>query len=117
VTKKLLWPAVVAAAAGALSACATGRTVGLIGVGDTPEKVVAQYGKPDRTYKRQTASGDVEAWGYMPFWPGFSIATEPIGSRGSMSPEIPLEPIREDENMRVFFKQGKVVAVEYRSSK
>ena len=54
---------------------------------------------------------------FVPYWPGFSVPTEPIGSRGALSPDIPLEPIRDDEDMRVFFKAGKVIAVEYRANK
>ena len=52
----------------------------------------------------------------MPFWPGFGLPTEPIGSRGALSNEIPLETIRDDEYARVFFKDGKVVAVESRQN-
>ena len=51
------------------------------------------------------------------FLPGFGMPTEPMGSRGSLSSEIPLEPIRDDEDIRVFFKADKVVAVEYRNNK
>lgn len=112
---KRLLPVVLAVAA--LAACATVRPNDKIAIGDSTDKVFANYGKPDRKYKRQTAQGDLEAWSYMPYWPGFSTATEPIGSRGSLSPDIPLEPIRDDEDMRVFFKAGKVVAVEYRANK
>jgi hypothetical protein len=114
---KLLGPLAFVAVAAALSACATTRPAGKIAVGDTPDKVIAAYGKPDRVYKRQTAQGDLAAWGYMPFWPGFGMPTEPMGSRGSLSSDIPLEPIRDDEDIRVFFKGDKVVAVEYRNNK
>lgn len=114
---KLLAPAVFIAVAAALAACATPRPTDKIGIGDTPEKVIAAYGKPDRIYKRQTSAGELAAWGYMPWFPGFGLPTEPIGSRGYLSPEIPLEPIRDDEDVRVFFKADKVVAVEYRNSK
>jgi hypothetical protein len=93
------------------------RARGRVEVGHTPQQVEDALGKPDRVYRRQTSSGDLETWGYMPYWPGFSTATEPIGSRGSLSQEIPLEPIRDDEDLRVFFKAGKVVAVESRKSK
>lgn len=104
-------------AAGALAACATNRPAGMVAIGDSTEKVQAAYGKPDRHYKRQTAQSNLEAWAYMPYWVGFGTPTEPIGSRGSLSSEIPLEPIRDDEDMRVFFKDGKVVAIEYRANK
>lgn len=85
-------------------------------IGADANAVQAALGKPDRVYKRTTSNGDVEAWGYMPYWVGFGTPTEPIGSRGSLSSDIPLEPMREDEDVRVFFKAGKVVAVESRRS-
>lgn len=99
------------------AACAGARPRGRAEVGQTSQQVEDMLGKPDRIYRRQTSQGDLEAWGYMPLWPGFTTATEPAGSRGSVSSEIPLEPMREDEDMRVFFKAGKVVAVESRRSK
>ncbi len=104
-------------AVGAVCACATVRPAAKIEIGSIPDQVLVAYGKPDRVYRRLTAQGDLEAWSYMPFWPGFGIPPEPIGSRGSLSSEIPLEPIRDDENVRVFFKDGKVVAVEYRQAR
>jgi hypothetical protein len=100
------------------AACATNRPKGAVALGDTPEKVQSVYGKPDRVYKRVTASGDVEAWGYMQYWIGFGMPTEPIsGGRPQVSADVPLEAIRDDEDVRVFFKGGKVAAVEYRSNK
>ena len=112
--RKLL-PLMLAAAA--FSSCATARPMGRVEVGYTTDQVQVALGKPDRVYKRQTSSGDLEAWGYMPYWPGFGLPPQPIGSRGSLSSEIPLEPIRDDEDIRVFFKSGKVVAVESRQAK
>lgn len=112
---KRFLPVVILVAA--LGACATVRPGEKIAVGDTTDKVQSAYGKPDRRYKRQTAQGELEAWGYMPYWIGFGLPAEPIGSRASLSSEIPLEPIRDDEDVRVFFKDGKVVAVEYRANK
>ncbi len=99
-----------------LSACATTRPVSGIQIGASPEQVREKLGKPDRVYKRQVAQGALEAWGYMALWPGFSVPTEPIGSRGALSQEIPLETIRDDEYARVFFRDGKVVAVESRQN-
>ena len=114
-------PILVALAAAAslfFAGCASApRARGRVEVGNTPQQVQDALGRPDRVYRRQTTAGDFETWGYMPYWPGFSTATEPIGSRGSISNEIPLEPIRDDEDLRVFFKAGKVVAVESRASK
>jgi hypothetical protein len=99
---------------GALLGCATNRPMDKIQIGATADSVQAAYGKPHRVYRRSTAQGDLEAWGYTPYWVGFGMPTEPIGSRGSLSSDIPLEPIRDDEDVRVFFKAGKVIAVEYR---
>ena len=45
------------------------------------------------------------------------MPAQPIGSRGALSSDLPLEPIRDDEDVRVFFKGGKVVAVESRQSR
>jgi hypothetical protein len=94
--------------------CAGNRPRGGVEVGQTPEQVEGTLGKPDRRFRRQTPSGDVETWGYMPFWPGFGIPAEPVATRGALASEIPLEPLRDDEDTRVYFKQGKVVAVETR---
>jgi len=111
---KKLWPLVLGA--GLCAGCATTRPVSGVQLGSTPEQVREALGKPDRVYKRQVAQGELQAWGYMPFWPGFGLPTEPIGSRGALSNEIPLETIRDDEYARVFFKDGKVVAVESRQN-
>lgn len=96
--------------------CATTRPVGGIQLGYSPDQVRGILGKPDRVYTRQVKEGQLEAWGYMPLWPGFGMPTEPIGSRGALSPEIPLETIRDDEYARIFFRDGKVVAVESRQN-
>ena len=112
---KKLWPLLLAAAA---AGCATVPPVANVQVGFTPEQVEAALGKPDRIYRRQTADGTLEAWGYMPWWPGFSVVTEPRASHGTVvSADIPLEPIRRDEDVRVFFKAGKVAAIESRQSR
>ena len=50
----------------------------------------------------------------MPYWPGFAIPAQVIGGGGTATCEALLEPNRDDEDFRVFFKGGRVVAVESR---
>ena len=83
-------------------------------LGQSPDEGLNALGRPDRLYRRLAPSGEVEAWGYMPYWPGFAIPAQVIGGGGTATCEALLEPNRDDEDFRVFFKGGRVVAVESR---
>ncbi len=104
-------PMVLAALLG-LSAAAWGRSP--VSLGQTPEQVRAELGKPHQKIVQITQQQDLEIWSYRRsyriFWMGddcpddYSYVPQPMSG-------APQEtgPLRCDEKARVIFVDGKVI--------
>lgn len=90
--------------------------VGRVGVGFTPEMVQVALGEADRRYTRTSLQGTSEVWVYLDHGPKFSIGLG--GSSGNSAYGVGMrtgdDTFREDENLRVVFEGGRVVALETR---
>ena len=91
---------------------------GRVGVGFTPEMVQVALGEADRRYTRTSLQGTSEVWVYLDHGPKFSVGLGIGGSSGNSAYGVGLrtgdDTFREDENLRVVFEGGRVVALETR---
>ena len=90
---------------------------GKVEMGFTAEMVEVALGKADRLSSRTTDRGQAEVWTYFDSSPRFSIGLGIGSSRGStgMGGGVTLgDNFRDDENMRVVFEGGRVIAIETR---
>lgn len=90
---------------------------GEVDVGFTPEMVRLALGEPTRQFHRQTEAGAVELWVYHDNGPRFSfgIGVGSVGRHSATSVGVGTSTGGYDpeEKMRVEFRGGRVVAVEY----
>jgi hypothetical protein len=89
-------------------------------LGFTPAQVFVALGDPDRKYTRTTAQGTMEVWAYRDDRPVFSFGLG-LGSAGSSSAYgagvgVTTGGDRYDDKLRVIFTDGKVTALEGRTS-
>ncbi len=89
---------------------------GKVEVGFTQEMVLMALGKPSRKYTRKAQDEILEVWAYTEGRPGLGLSLgAATGSSVVYGGGISVGGgDREDERMRVVFKEGKVTAVEKR---
>lgn len=100
----------------ALSACAgpKARLVDRVTLGDTPERIRASFGEPNRRFMRVTEGESVEVWAYTLTAPFFLMPVEKA-ERGVAAAAASVTGLRDDESLRLVFRAGKVVAFEGRN--
>jgi hypothetical protein len=91
-----------------------------VDLGFTPAQVFMALGEPDRKYTRTTAQGTTEVWAYRDNRPAFSFGFG-FGSAGGSSAYgagvgVTTGGDRYDDKLRVIFADGKVTALESRTS-
>ena len=91
-----------------------------VDLGFTPAQVYTALGEPDRKYTRTTAQGTTEVWAYRDDRPVFSFGFG-FGSAGGSSAYgaglgVTTGGDRYDDKLRVIFADGKVTALESRTS-
>ncbi len=88
---------------------------GEVEVGYSEEMVQMALGKPDRTFRRQTAKEETVVWAYADKTPtlgfGFGIGSGGHHSGGGVAVGTSTGGDRGDR-LRVIFKEGKVTAIE-----
>jgi hypothetical protein len=92
-----------------------------VDLGFTPAQVFMALGDPDRKYTRTTAEGTTEVWAYRDDRPAFSFGLG-FGSAGGSSAYgagvgVTTGGDRDDDKLRVIFADGKVIALESRTSR
>ncbi len=91
---------------------------GRAGIGFTPEMVQVALGEADRRYTRTSLQGTSEVWVYLDHGPKFSIGVGLGGYSGNSAYGVGMrtgdDTFRENENLRVVFEGGRVVALETR---
>jgi hypothetical protein len=95
----------------ALAACA-GPRGGRIAVGQTAEQVEAELGKPDKRYARGSEKESLDIWAWDVYRGPFGLNSSP--AIGQTPRDVPGGGIKDDEQLRVVFKDGKVVFFESR---
>lgn len=93
-----------------LTACASrsGRVV----IGQTPAEVEVALGKPDKRYSRATEKENIEIWAWSAYSGPFDVSSD--SSIGMPPRDVPGGGIKDDEELRVVFRDGKVVFLESR---
>jgi hypothetical protein len=94
---------------------------GQVDLGFTPAQVFMALGDPDRKYTRTIAQGTTEVWAYRDDRPTFSFGLG-VGSAGGSSAYgagvgVTTGGDRDDDKLRVIFADGKVTALESRTSR
>jgi hypothetical protein len=94
---------------------------GQVDLGFTPAQVFMALGDPDRKYTRTIAQGTTEVWAYRDDRPTFSFGLG-VGSAGGSSAYgagvgVTTGGDRDDDKLRVIFSDGKVTALESRTSR
>jgi hypothetical protein len=91
---------------------------GQVEVGFAPGMVLLAWGQPSRVFNRQSETGVAEVWVYHDNKPQFSfgvgVGSYNNGSGGSVGVGTSTGGYDPEEKMRAEFRDGKVVAVEYR---
>jgi hypothetical protein len=92
-----------------------------VDLGFTPAQVFTALGDPDRKYTRTTVQGTTEVWAYRDDRPTFSFGFG-FGSAGGSSAYgaglgVTTGGDRDDDKLRVIFADGKVTALESRTSR
>ena len=91
---------------------------GRIDVGFTPEMVRLSLGEPARQLTRKSDKGEVEVWIYTDDKPqisfGFGVASGGRHSGVGVGMETSTGGYEPDEKVRVEFRDGLVVSIEYR---
>lgn len=98
-----------------LSCSCAGRPARLserVTLGDTPDRVRAVLGEPNRRFMKTTEGGSMEIWAYTLALPFFLVPVEEIERAVPAAQSV--TGIRTDEAFRLIFRDGRVVAFEGR---
>jgi hypothetical protein len=92
-----------------------------VDLGFTMAQVFVALGEPDRKYTRTTAQGTTEVWAYRDDRPtfGFGFGMGAAGGSSAYGAGVGVATggDRDDDKLRVIFADGKVAALESRTSK
>jgi hypothetical protein len=93
-----------------LSACASRS--GRVAIGQTPAEVEVALGKPDKRYNRASEKENLDIWAWSAYSGAFDVSSD--ASIGQTPRDVPGGGIKDDEELRVVFRDGKVVFFESR---
>lgn len=93
-----------------LAACAS--RAGRVTLGQTPAEVEVALGKPDKRFNRASEKENLDIWAWSAYSGPFDVSSDASIAPGPR--DVPGGGIKDDEELRVVFRDGKVVFFESR---